>query len=292
MNNKVDDIMISLLKTKNDIKNSNLKVSNKSSYENLIIGLDNLIVDYTIQNKMTNKEILDCAMSLYEQKEKNKFIERIKEFKPNRLFKRVKNKIIENHKKKEIRQKYEEEIVLLVKDRLKTMIDDDRKKDTAPEQTKEKQKDFFKDKNISIVNKGIINIDDNMDKKKNIDKDKSVFVFDKDMVKIIDVKKAGTFIFQDNDNYFVYKESDNINNSSIEKSQLVKFSSLDQAIIYSIDNNVSSKDVRNDFDKFKNKYENLEDYIVDKRNMSKNQGNINYVNNSINMNLETKKQII
>lgn len=292
MNNKVDDIMISLLKTKDDIKNSNLKSSNKSSYENLIVGLDNLIVDYTIQNKMTNKEILDCAMSLYEHKEKNKFVERIKELKPNKLFKRVKEKIIENHKKKEIRQRYEEEIVLLVKDRLKTMIDDDRKKDTAPEQSKEKQKDFFKDKNISIVNKGIINIDDNLDKKKNIDKDKSVYVFDKDMVKIIDVKKAGTFIFQDNDNYFVYKESDNINNSSIEESQLVKFSSLDQAIIYSIDNNVSSKDVRNDFDKFKNKYGNLEDYIVDKRYMSKNQGNINYVNNSINMNLETKKQII
>lgn len=292
MNNKVDDIMISLLKIKNDIKNSNLKVSNKSSYENLIIGLDNLIVDYTIQNKMTNKEILDCAMSLYEQKEKNKFIERIKEFKPNRLFKRVKNKIIENHKKKEIRQRYEEEIVLLVKDRLKTMIDDDRKKDTAPEQSKKKQKDFFKDKNISIVNKGIINIDENMNKKNNIDKDNSIYVFDKDMVKIIDIKKTGTFIFQDNDNYFVYKESDNLNNFSIEESQLVKFSSLDQAIVYSIDNNISSKDVRNDFDKFKNKYGNLEDFIVDKRNMSKNQGNINYVNNSINMNLETKKQII
>ncbi len=280
MNNKIDDVMITLLKAKENIMNK----SNNGSYDDIITGLDNMIVDYTIKNKMTNKEILDCAMSLYEHKGKNNFMEKIKNLSPSKLIQRTKNKIIENHKKKQIREKYEEEIVLLVKDRLKTMIDEDRKKTTTPDKTQEKQKDFFKDKNISIVNNGIISIDDNLD----IDKDRSILVLDKEMAKIVDVNKAGTFIFQDNDNYFVYRKSDNIHNSDIEKSQLVKFSSLDQAIVYSIDDNVSAKDIRNDFGKFKNKYGNLDNFISDKRSLKKSRSNINYVDNSINMNLETK----
>ena len=96
MNNKVDDVMITLLKAKEDIMNK----SNNGFYNDIITGLDNMIVDYTIKNKMTNKEILDCAMSLYEHKGKNKFMEKIKNLSPSKLIQRTKNKIIENHKKK------------------------------------------------------------------------------------------------------------------------------------------------------------------------------------------------
>ena len=188
MNNKIDNTMITLLKAKEDILNKSID----GSCEDIIIGLDNMIVDYTIKNKMTNKEILDCAMSLYEHKEKNKFIEKIKQFNPNKLIQKTKNKIIENRKKKEIREKYVEEIVLLVKDRLKSMIDDNHKKTTTPEETKVKQKDFLKNKNISINNKEIINIDNNLD----VDKDRPILVLDKEMAKLIDVKKNWYFHFQ------------------------------------------------------------------------------------------------
>lgn len=286
MNNKIDDVMITLLKAKEDIINK----SSNGSCDDIITGLDNMIVDYTIRNKMTNKEILDCAMSLYEHNGKNKFMEKIKNLKPSKLIQRTKNKIIENHKKKEIRQRYEEEIVLLVKDRLKSMIDEDRKKTTTPEKKQEQQKEFFKDKNISIINKGIINIDDNLDIDK--DKDRPILVLDKELAKLVDVRKTGTFIFQDDNNFYVYRKSDNIHNSNIEKSQLVKFPSLDQAIVYSIDDSVSAKDIRNDFDKFKNKYGDLDSFISDKRKVKKSNGNFNYIDNSINMNLESKHQKI
>ena len=98
MNNKVDDVMITLLKAKENIMNK----SNNGSYDDIITGLDNMIVDYTIKNKMTNKEILDCAMSLYEHKGKNKFMEKIKNLSPSKLIQRTKNKIIENHKKNKL----------------------------------------------------------------------------------------------------------------------------------------------------------------------------------------------
>lgn len=262
MYNKIDDVTITLLKAKEDIMNK----SNNGSFDDVIKGLDNIIVDYTINNKMTNKEILDCAMSLYEYKRNNTFIEKIKNLSPSKLIQRTKNKIIENHKKKEIKKKYEEEIVLLVKDRLKTMIDEDRKKTTETKEIKEQQKDFLKDKTILVL--------------------------DKEMAKIVDLKKTDTFIFQDNDNFFVYRKSDNVNNSNNENLQLVKFSTLDQAIVYSIDNNVSADDIRNDFNKFKNKYGELDNFINDKRSIKKSHSDINYVDNSINMNLETKNKLI
>lgn len=270
MNNKIDNVMVTLLKAKEDITNNvNIKNSNKSSYDEVIKNLDNIIVNYTIKNKMTNKEILDCAMSLYEHKEQNKFIEKIKNLSPKKFIQKTKNKIIENYKKKEIKKKYEEEIVLLVKNKLKSMIDEDRKNANIPEKNQEEKQIDMQKNNV-----------------------KSVPIFDKDIVKIIDVKKIGTFIFQDDDNYFVYKETDNINNSNIEKSALVKFSSLDQAIIYSIDDNVSVKDIRNDFNKFKNKYDNLDDYIVDKRYSKNLYNNIDSIDNNMKMNSEIKQQKI
>ncbi len=287
MNNKIDDVMITLLKAKEDVIN----YSGKENVDDTIKGLDNLIVDYTIKNKMSNKEILDCAMSLYDHKRDKSFIEKIKEFSPSKIAKRTKNIIVENRKKKEFRQKYEEEIVKLVKDRLKSMIDEDRKKDIPPkEDTKTKQKDLNKD--TILINNGIIDISDNLDKDKDKNINNSILVLDKDLAKIIDVKKAGTFIFQDNDNFFVYRKSDNIDVTDIEKSQLTRFTSLDQAILYSIDDKVTAKDVRNNFDKLKSNYGNLDEYIIGERRLKNSHGNINYVNNSINMNLETKHQTI
>ena len=171
------------------------------------------------------------------------------------------------------------------------MIDEDRKKDIPPkEDTKTKQKDLNKD--TILINNGIIDISDNLDKDKDKNINNSILVLDKDLAKIIDVKKAGTFIFQDNDNFFVYRKSDNIDVTDIEKSQLTRFTSLDQAILYSIDDKVTAKDVRNNFDKLKSNYGNLDEYIIGERRLKNSHGNINYVNNSINMNLETKHQTI
>ena len=96
MNNKIDDVMITLLKAKEDVIN----YSGKENVDDTIKGLDNLIVDYTIKNKMSNKEILDCAMSLYDHKRDKSFIEKIKEFSPSKIAKRTKNIIVENRKKK------------------------------------------------------------------------------------------------------------------------------------------------------------------------------------------------
>ena len=270
MNNKIDDVMFSLLKAKEDIK-SNLH--NKSDdYDEVINGLDNLIVDYTIDKKMTNKEIINCLMSLNNHKSKNGILDKIKYLSPKKLITKAKDKIIENRKKKELKDKYETEIVFLVKERLKTMIDDDKKKPASEEIIKDKT-DLGKEKESMIVNK-----------------DKSVFLFDKDIAKVVDIKKTGTFIFQDQENYFVYRESDNIN-KSLEKSHLERFSTIEQAIVYSIDHNVSAKEVRNNFSKLKNNYSNLEDYVIDKRE-SKHTHNINSNNNSININLDTKSVLI
>lgn len=119
MKNKLDDVLISLLEAKTNINNSNLKNTDNNSYNELVSGLDNMIVNYTIKNKMTNKEILDCALSLVEPKKSNKFVERLKTIRENlsikNTFNKIKTKIVENRKKKEIKQQYEKEITDLVK---------------------------------------------------------------------------------------------------------------------------------------------------------------------------------
>lgn len=272
MNNKIDDVMFTLLKAKEDIKNkSHTRKDDTSSYEEVINGLNNLVVNYTIDNKMTNKEIIDCAMSLYEHKKKNGILDKIKNLSPRRLISKTKDKIVENRKKKEIRERYETEIVLLVKDRLKTMIDDDRKK-TSPEEEVEKDKktDLHNEKESLNIKNG-----------------KSVFIFDKDIAKVVDIKKTGTFIFQDQNNYFVYRESDNISNS-FEKSHLERFSTVEQAIIYSIDEKVSAKDVKNNFNQLKSNYGNLNDCVIDKRDIQKSHN----INNATSINLDTKSLAI
>ena len=104
MNNKVDDVLFFLLKAKeNIVNNSNINI-NDNTYKNVITGLDNIITDYTINNKMSNKEILDCALSLYERKPKKNFFTKLNNIRPKKIIENIKNKINENHKKKEFKE--------------------------------------------------------------------------------------------------------------------------------------------------------------------------------------------
>ena len=66
MNNKVDDVLYKLVETKKFIAKAALNDNSNTSYENTIKGLHNIIVDYTMNNKMSRKEILDITFSLYD----------------------------------------------------------------------------------------------------------------------------------------------------------------------------------------------------------------------------------
>lgn len=154
MNKKIDDVLYNLLETKQFIVKTSMNDKSNISYDNTIKNLDNLIVDYTMNNKMSHKEILDTTFSLYNLEVKKGFTEKVKDvFNIPKHIKNIKNKIIENHKKKEIKQQYENEIVDLVKEKLKAMIDEDKK-------TTQKEKDVDKEKSIDnkkTLDKNIVN---------------------------------------------------------------------------------------------------------------------------------------
>lgn len=273
MNNKVDDVLFSLLKAKeNIVNNSNINI-NDNTYKNVITGLDNIITDYTINNKMSNKEILDCALSLYERKPKNNFFAKLNNIRPKKIIENIKNKINENHKKKEFKEQYEKELVDLVKERLKTMINEDRKnKDKTKD---DMEKDLKSDKEKIFVNNGIIDISNNEVPEKYL---KSIPIYNKDIAEIIDTSKVGNFIFKDDDNYCVYRHIDNENkNKNISNSNIVKFNNMGQAVMYAIDDKLSEKEVKTNFEKYKNNYGNLASYIDDKRGLTNVKTNI--VNN-------------
>ena len=255
MKNKLDDVLISLLEAKTNINNSNLKNTDNNSYNELVSGLDNMIVNYTIKNKMTNKEILDCALSLVEPKKSNKFVERLKTIRENlsikNTFNKIKTKIVENRKKKEIKQQYEKEITDLVKAKLKNMIDEDRKKDLNKTDTPENN--IIKDKEL--------------EKQK-----KSIPIYDKEIAqKLISDKTPNLFIFKDDDKYCVYRRNEspypnpNVPNKMIDKYNLSKFDNLNQAVICAIDKDLYPDDIKRNFDKIKNNYGNLASFIIDKR---------------------------
>lgn len=103
MNNKIDNVLFSLLKAKESIINNSSIDINNSSYKDVVNGLDNIITDYTINNKMSNKEILDCALSIYGRKYDNKFLEKLNNLRPSKIIDKVKNKIDEYHKKKKLK---------------------------------------------------------------------------------------------------------------------------------------------------------------------------------------------
>lgn len=128
MNKKVDDVLYSLLETKKFIVQKSLNDKSNISYENTIKNLDNVIVDYTMNNKMSQKEILDTTFSLYDIEIKKSLFEKIKDvFNIPEHIKNIKEKIKENHKKKEIKRQHEKEIVNLVKDKLQILIQEDKK---------------------------------------------------------------------------------------------------------------------------------------------------------------------
>lgn len=270
MNNKVDDVLFSLLKAKeNIVNNSNINI-NDNTYKNVITGLDNIITDYTINNKMSNKEILDCALSLYERKPKNNFFAKLNNIRPKKIIENIKNKINENHKKKEFKEQYEKELVDLVKERLKTMINEDRKnKDKTKD---DMEKDLKSDKEKIFVNNGIIDISNNEVPEKYL---KSIPIYNKDIAEIIDTSKVGNFIFKDDDNYCVYRHIDNENKN--KNISIVKFNNMGQAVMYAIDDKLSEKEVKTNFEKYKNNYGNLASYIDDKRGLTNVKTNI--VNN-------------
>lgn len=273
MNNKVDNVLFSLLKAKESIVNNSSIDVTDNTYKNVITGLDNLITDYTINNKMSNKEILDCALSLYERTPKNNFLDKLNNIRPKKIIENIKNKINENHKKKEIKEKYEKEIVDLVKERLKTMINEDRKNNDKTKDDMEK--DLKSDKEKVFVNNGIIDISNNEVPEKDL---KSIPIYNKDIAEIIDTSKVGNFIFKDDDFYCVYRHIDNENkNENISNSNIVKFNNLGQAVMYAIDDKLSEKEVKTNFDKYKNDYGNLASYINDKRGLAN--GKTNIVNN-------------
>lgn len=80
MNNKVDDVLYKLVETKKFIAKAALNDNSNTSYENTIKGLNNIIVDYTMNNKMSRKEILDITFSLYDIEVEKTFLDKVKEF--------------------------------------------------------------------------------------------------------------------------------------------------------------------------------------------------------------------
>lgn len=261
---------------------------------------------------MSNKEIVDCALSLYGKKENNKFLEKLNNFRPTKIFENIKKKITAYQEKKEMKRQFEEEIASLVKQKLKSMIDEDRKnmgkdkeqnineeikKETlyngkAKEQEQNINKESKKEtlyngkEHVIINNSGIIDISDSDIPYKNVGEDTRIPIYNKDVADLIDNTKSGTFIFKNRDNYSVFRKSDNEKNIT----STVEFSSLGQAILYAIDDNLSVNDVKKNFDKHKNNYGNLANYVVDKRGLNNGYGKINNIN--INNNFSNKEKQI
>ncbi len=253
MNNKIDKVLMALLNAKHTIVNTSLKEDNYKIYNEIISNLDNTMVNYTINNKMTNKEILDCALSLLENKKSNKFIEKLKAIKENikvsKIINNVKEKIIENRKKKEIKKEYEKEIISLVKERLKNMLEEDKKIKADSEKRYNKN-----------------------EPSKNIEK-QIPFYTKKQAQELIKEKKPNLFIFPSDNKYLVYKRKQGPYLSEIDKNKIVdkynieKFDTINQAVVYAIDDQVLPEHIKQNFNTYKNNYGNLASYIVDKRDL-------------------------
>ena len=162
MNNKVDDVLYKLVETKKFIAKAALSDNSNTSYENTIKGLNNIIVDYTMNNKMSRKEILDITFSLYDIEVEKTFLDKVKDFLniPKHI-KNTKKKIIENHKKKETKKKYEKEIKKLNKDKKKKIIKKN-KLDKKNKVNDDKVLDKEKQENINITNNKDLSINHNI----------------------------------------------------------------------------------------------------------------------------------
>ena len=157
MNNKIDDVLVSLLQAKHTIMNNQNQFKD-DSYNEMSENIDNLITNYTLKNKMTNKEILDTAMSLVDKRQDSKFMSRLKKLreniKPRNIYKNIKNKITESIKKKEENRQYEEELQEIIKNKLKNYFDNEEKEKTKDNQEINKEnKVEMKQNKIPIYNK-------------------------------------------------------------------------------------------------------------------------------------------
>lgn len=282
--NNIDDVLLSLIQAKENIVHNQKVSMNDDTYNNLVNGLDDLITDYTINNQMSSKEILDCALSLYGSNNKS-FLDKIKNLRPKKIIGNLKKRINEYNKKKELKNKYADEIVIMVKDRLRKVIEDEKKVENQPTSKENIEKEKTIQSNVKLVNNGIINAN-SKEVSHTLDDKNRIPVYDKELGSIIDTMKSGTFIYQDKDNFIVYRESDNKSKDLGITSQ-VEFPTLNQAIVYAIDDKLSITDVKDNFDKFKNDYGNLANYVKDKRGLD-NYNNINIVN----INKESKNKTL
>ena len=210
---------------------------------------------------MSSKEILDCALSLYGSNNKS-FLDKLKNLRPKKIIGNLKKRIDEYNKKKELKNKYADEIVIMVKDRLRKAIEDDKKVESQPTSKENIEKEKTIKSNVKLVNNGIINAN-SKEVSHTLDDKSRIPIYDKELGSIIDTMKSGTFIYQDKDNFIVYRESDNKSKDLGITSQ-VEFPTLNQAIVYAIDDKLSITDVKDNFDKFKNDYGNLANYVKDK----------------------------
>lgn len=245
MNNKIDSVLLSLLQTKESIVNNfELKDTNIRAYKDTIKGLDNVIVDYTLKNQMTVEEVLKCATSLYVKKEKTKFQKKIEEIietlKPNNLYKKVKDKVKEHNKKKEDKKRYEKEVLELVKDRLKNVIEID-------------NQNITEEKDIDKSNEELKKKDENL---------KKVSIYNKDTAdKLMANKNIDSFVYSNDNKYFACQK---INNNF----QVSEFDKLGKAVICVIDEKLSPKYINDNFDTIKNDYGDLSKITKDKRNIN------------------------
>lgn len=128
----------------------------------------------------------------------------------------------------------------MVKEKLKTMIEEDRKAKNVNSKTQDMP---THSKEKSVNNK--------------IDK---IPIYSKEIAdKLIKENKSNNFIFQNENEYCVYRKDKNNN------SEILKVSNLNQAIICAKDKNISSNEVMKNFDKYKNNYGNLSELVTDKR---------------------------
>ena len=282
--NNIDDVLLSLIQAKENIVHNQKVSMNDDTYNNLVNGLDDLITDYTINNQMSSKEILDCALSLYGSNNKS-FLDKLKNLRPKKIIGNLKKRIDEYNKKKELKNKYADEIVIMVKDRLRKVIEDEKKVENQPTSKENIEKEKTIQSNVKLVNNGIINAN-SKEVSHTLDDKNRIPIYDKELGSIIDTMKSGTFIYQDKDNFIVYRESDNKSKDLGITSQ-VEFPTLNQAIVYAIDDKLSITDVKDNFDKFKNDYGNLANYVKDKRGLD-NYNNINIVN----INKESKNKTL
>ena len=89
--NNIDDVLLSLIQAKENIVHNQKVSMNDDTYNNLVNGLDDLITDYTINNQMSSKEILDCALSLYGSNNKS-FLDKIKNLRPKKIIGNLKKR--------------------------------------------------------------------------------------------------------------------------------------------------------------------------------------------------------